>query len=277
MKALFLISANPDSEALVTYGGILTRALKADSTLLHVVQTKEDLSDGEQWAAQIVERLADQVVETSVKHGNRIRQTLSQARHSKYDLIIISVQDFHGLVPRLLGLKGTRPLRPRTSSVLIVNHSRDSIQRILICTGGLDVSDKTITGGAFIAQTANAQVTVLHVVKPVPSMYTGLQEVDETLPELLQSDTPFSQHLINSAETLTRYQLDAKLEIRHGMVDREILRESQVGDYDLIVMGAKEPKGYFQEWFLGDITNEVIAHAPCPVLVLSKQGLVEER
>ena len=60
------------------------------------------------------------------------------------------------------------------------------------------------------------------------------------------------------------------------MVDREILRESQVGDYDLIVMGAKRAKGYFQEWFLGDINNEVIAHAPCPVLVLSDDGLVQE-
>jgi nucleotide-binding universal stress UspA family protein len=160
--------------------------------------------------------------------------------------------------------------------LLIVNHPRDAIERILICTGGLDVSDITITGGAYIAQAIKAQVTVLHVVKPVPSMYAGLQEVEETLPEMLQSDTPFSQHLIHSAETLTRFQLDAKLEIRHGMVDREILRESQVGDYDLIVMGAKKTKGPFQEWFLGDITNEVIAHAPCPVLVLSNEGLVQE-
>lgn len=260
----------------MTYGGILTQALQAESTVLHVVPTEEDLSDGEQWAAKMAEKLTNQIVETSVKDGKHRKHALAEARHGKYALVIISVHDFHSLAPRLLGLKGTRPLRPRTSSLLIVNHPRESIKRILICTGGLDISDKTITCGAFVAQSLNAQATVLHVVKPVPSMYTGLQEVEETLPEMLQSDTPFSQHLRNSAETLTRYQVDAKLEVRKGMVDREILRESQVGEYDLIIMGAKKTKGPFAEWFLGDITSEVVAHAPCPVLVLSDEGLLQE-
>ena len=136
MKALFLISADPDSIELVSYGGMLTRALKADSTVLHVVPKESDLSEGELWATQVAEKLTGQLVNTKVKDGERSKHTLSLARHNEYALIIISVQDFHGLVPRLLGLKGTRPLRPRTSSVLIINHPRDSIRRILICTHG---------------------------------------------------------------------------------------------------------------------------------------------
>lgn len=125
-----------------------------------------------------------------------------------------------------------------------------------------------IESGARIARAAGAQVTLLHVAGTIPSMYTGLNEIDETLSELLKSNTPIAQHLRSGAEILTRHEVNADLMLRHGLVASEILREAHKSDQDLIVMGAKERGLRLKQFILDDVVGKVIESAPCPVLMV---------
>jgi nucleotide-binding universal stress UspA family protein len=64
----------------------------------------------------------------------------------------------------------------------------------------------------------------------------------------------------------------ATLKQRHGVAADEILREALEGGYDLIVIGASGTGGRLKEWLLGNVTREVVEHAPCSVLVVKRDG-----
>jgi nucleotide-binding universal stress UspA family protein len=99
-------------------------------------------------------------------------------------------------------------------------------------------------------------------------MYTGLDEVEEHLPELLQTDTPMAQHLRHAVDVVARRNVEAELELRHGAVSDEILQESKTGHYDLIVLGASKASTHFAGWLMGDVTAQVLKASRCPVLVV---------
>jgi nucleotide-binding universal stress UspA family protein len=130
------------------------------------------------------------------------------------------------------------------------------------------MAERVIESGARLAQAAGAQATLLHVVTPVASMYAGLHEIDESLTELLQTDTPVARHLRHGAEILDRHQVSAELRLRYGVVADEIIRESDEGDYDLVLIGAAEDMARFRRLVLGEVTRQVVERSSRSVLVV---------
>ena len=153
-------------------------------------------------------------------------------------------------------------------SVLVVRESRPVLQRILIAIGGQKMNRNLIETGASLAQAAGAKVTVLYVTTPVPSMYTGLDGIEETLEELLQTDTPIAQHLRWSAQYLADQGVESEVEIRHGVVADEIMREAMKGHYDLVVIGPAPLEGALRRLLMDKVTPQVVDRAPCSVLVV---------
>jgi nucleotide-binding universal stress UspA family protein len=99
-------------------------------------------------------------------------------------------------------------------------------------------------------------------------MYTGLDEIEETLPELLSTDTPFAQHLRQAAEILDRHKVQSHIKLRHGVVTEEIIREVSVIDYDLVISGTPEKTHPIKRVLLGNVVENVIKHTTCPFLVV---------
>ena len=99
-------------------------------------------------------------------------------------------------------------------------------------------------------------------------MYAGLDEMEETLPELLQTDTPLSQHLKWGAEYLLQAQVSAELKLRRGIVSDEVLAEAQDGQYDLILVGARAEYNVLSSLLMGQVAPKIIDNAPCSVLVV---------
>jgi nucleotide-binding universal stress UspA family protein len=122
--------------------------------------------------------------------------------------------------------------------------------------------------GGRLAQAAQADVTLLHIASPVPSMYTGLDGIEETLAELLQTDTPLARHLRWCAKKLASYGITADIKLRHGVVASEILREAQIGDYDMIVIGSRTLASRLGELVLDNVARQILKQTECPVLVV---------
>jgi nucleotide-binding universal stress UspA family protein len=101
-------------------------------------------------------------------------------------------------------------------------------------------------------------------------MYTGLEAMEETLAELLQSDTPVAEHLRASARYFSELDIDAEMKLRRGVVPDEILREARLGDYDLIVIGPGEGDAPLRRLLVADVTPKVVERAPCPVLIVRR-------
>jgi nucleotide-binding universal stress UspA family protein len=99
-------------------------------------------------------------------------------------------------------------------------------------------------------------------------MYAGLEEMEETLPELLQTDTEQARELKWAVGVLEDECEEVEIKLRQGVAADEILDEGGAGDYDLIVLGSsRSARGIFRV-LLGDLTQTVVNRAQRPVLVV---------
>lgn len=268
MRILVCVAGMPYAEATVGFGGVIARVTTSSVTLLHVMRQKEERAAGDDILALAREMLPGLTVETRLRQGDPIGRILAETREGGYDLVVIGAPQAVGLAQRLLSSATLHIVRRAPTSVLVVGQARPSLECILICTGGLDVARPVIETGARLAGGAHARATLLHVASPIPSMYTGLNEMEETLPELLQTFTPIARHLRHGAEILARHQVTAELKLRYGVVADEILRQAHTGDYDLIVLGVAGTTSRLKRWLLGDVTRQIVDRALLPVLVV---------
>ena len=273
MRMLLCVGGMPYAEAAVGFGGMIARITRSAVTLLHAIRRKEDRATGESILIAAREMLPGLAVNTRILRGDPTGRILAEARDGGYDLVVVGARQPNGLTQHLLGSVTQQIIRRVPTSVLVARQAGPSLGRVLICTSGADVAEPVIETGAWLAGAAHARTTLLHVSSPVPSMYTGLEEIEETLPELLQTDTPLARHLRRSAKILSRRQVTATLKQRHGVAADEILREALEGNYDLIVIGASGTAGRLREWLLGNVTRQVVEHAPCSVLVVKRAGV----
>ena len=154
--------------------------------------------------------------------------------------------------------------------LLVVKNPRAEINRMLICTGGLQMAESLIEVGAVIASVSGSAATLFHVAANIPTMYTGLKSIEETLHELLQTDTPVARHLRRGAEILAEKNIQAELKLRHGSAVYEIMREIDRENYDLVVIGASGADTMIKEWIYGNLTQDIVDTVGIPVLVVNQ-------
>jgi nucleotide-binding universal stress UspA family protein len=154
--------------------------------------------------------------------------------------------------------------------VVIAKNPRPNINQILMLTGGFRVSESMIKIGARLAGALNAKVTLMHVTANVPSMYTGLDTIEETLEELLHTDTPMAKHLRKCAQMLDEHNVTSEIKLKHGEPVYEIIREVDGGDYDFIIIGASGATTALKEWFLRNVTKDVIDLVGIPIMVVNQ-------
>ena len=272
MRILLCVAGMPYAEATVGFGGVIARITAAPVTLLHVMRQKEEQAAGDRILALAGEMLPGLTVETRLRRGDPIGRILAETREGDYDLVVIGAPQAVGLAQHLQSSVTQQIVRRAPTSVLVVGQARPGLERILVCSGGLDVAEPVIETGAQLAGVAHARATLLHVASPIPSMYTGLNEIEETLRELLQTATPVARHLCHGAEILARHQVAAELELCYGVVADEILRKAHTGNYDLIVLGVARTAVRLKRWLLGDVTRQIVDHALLPVLVVKPIG-----
>jgi nucleotide-binding universal stress UspA family protein len=273
MRILLCVGGMPYAEAAVGFGGMIARITRSPVALLHVVRRTEDREAGERVLIAARKMLPGLTVDTHVRRGDPTRRILEEVEDGGYDLVVVGACQPIRLTQHLLGSVTQQIIRRVPTSVLVARQAEPSLERVLVCTSGADVAEPVVEFGAWLAGAAHARTTLLHVSSPVPSMYTGLEEIEETLPELLQTDTPLAQHLRRSAKILARHQVTATLKQRHGVAADEILREALEGNYDLVVIGASGTAGRLREWLLGNVTRQVVEHALCSVLVVKRVGV----
>jgi nucleotide-binding universal stress UspA family protein len=133
------------------------------------------------------------------------------------------------------------------------------------------MTESLIQVGARVANASSSDATLFHVAANVPSMYTGLKTIEETLKELLQTDTPVARHLRRGAEILAENDVQAELKLRHGSAVYEIVREIDRQNYDMVVIGASGANTMIKEWFYGNITQDIVDAVGIPVLIVNQR------
>jgi nucleotide-binding universal stress UspA family protein len=254
-------------------GELIARNSDAEVTLLHVapksVRKKQARKDGEKLLVQAQERVGNYPVTMKVRRGNVAKRILEEVQENQHDIVVITASRIGGY-PRNMSV--TREILPKMPCcVLIAKNPKPQIDNILMLTGGLRESEAMIKVGARLACSLSAKVTLMHVAANVPSMYTGLETVEETLEELLHTATPVAKHLRRCARILDYLNVPSEIKLRHGEAVYEIVREIDRKEYDLVIIGASGFGASLKGWFLGNVTKDIIDLVGIPVMVVNQK------
>lgn len=63
------------------------------------------------------------------------------------------------------------------------------------------------------------------------------------------------------------YGVDARLELRHGVVIEEILRACEMNPCDLVVVGAKKRRSVLNRLALGRVSPPLITRSDRPIMI----------
>ena len=140
--------------------------------------------------------------------------------------------------------------------------------RILLATDGSDEAELAALRAVELAQRTDSELHVVHV-GVVPTLlvsYPGTlgyegklyEQIEEISRELLRKE---SWRVKAAGSTV------AGAHLRMGKVDLEIVGLAKELGVDLIVMGCRGHRG-IRRAIEGSVSDGVIRHAPCPVLVV---------
>jgi nucleotide-binding universal stress UspA family protein len=257
-------------EATLCFAAEVAKALSAESTLLGIVARKQDVEPLDRALSDVAQDLAGQGLPARVRveKGNAEAIVTAQMESTAYDLVAVGALGGSRSRRPLFESVGMRIVERAHGAVLLIKGERTSISRVLISASATELGRAPVRAGAALACGVGASATVLHVVDAMPAMYTGLEQMEETLVELLQSDSDIARELKWAAEQVKVGCVSSELKLRRGYAADEILREGQVGDHDLIVLGSSRYVGSIVRVLMGDLTREVVERAQRPVLVV---------
>jgi len=275
MKLLICVGGLPYSVPTVRFGGLVARLASAKVVILNVIGREEEMTESEAVLALIYDMLDDLDPSTKTRLGDPATEILQESREGGYDLVVIGTRDVLSLAELFTGSIARKAVKRIRASVLVIRGGRTQLRRVLVCTNGRSEDQPTVEAAASLACRAGAEITLLHVAGSIPSMYRGLDAMDEQLTELLQSGTPLSQHLSRAKAAIDSLGLPAELLLRRGAVASEILREADLHGYDLIVMGASRGSRQGRGLLMVDVTRQVVDRARRPVFVVRRSGFLQ--
>jgi nucleotide-binding universal stress UspA family protein len=143
------------------------------------------------------------------------------------------------------------------------------IRTILFPTDFSDCANQALSYTAFFARQHHAAIICVHVIEPiVPAVgYTGLAETLPT-PDLSEQLEDAAEREFPRIADCTEFAgLEVEEVISHGDAAAEIVRLAEERKVDMIVISSHGRTG-FGRLIFGSIAEEVVRHAPCPVLVV---------
>lgn len=143
------------------------------------------------------------------------------------------------------------------------------VERILCPTDFSDFSERAFDYGLSLARQYNAQLYLLHIVRPVIIGYPEYaipDSVNEFYGELREHA---EEQLREFAKVHNKGGVHTTVVVEEGVVTESILDFAQENAVDMIVMGTHGRRG-LQRLTLGSVTERVLRKAACPVLAVRR-------
>jgi len=220
-------------------------------------------------------------IEAVVREGNTAGEILEQATSMKADLLVIGTHGRSGFERLLLGSVAEKVLRKASCPVLTVPaQSPDAVpagpvlyRRILCPVDFSDASLNALKYATSMAQEADGQLTVLHVVadefeNAADMASMGFDASTSISSFLKQREEALRRRLQELVATAPDFGSVESL-MTHGKPWREVLRIAADRQSDLVVMGV-QGRGAADLLFFGSTAQHVVRGASCPVLTLRR-------
>ncbi|MFX0055057.1 MAG: universal stress protein [Promethearchaeota archaeon] len=139
------------------------------------------------------------------------------------------------------------------------------IKTVLVAVDGSDYSDKAVRYACAIGPKLGAEVVLLHVVP----MLVSATPYHDTV-----SDQPFlalqkvgEDILAKAKKIAVGLGCEVTELISHGDPANKIVDIACEREVELIIMGSRGVSG-IKRLFVGSISDKVVNHAPCPVMIV---------
>jgi nucleotide-binding universal stress UspA family protein len=270
MRILIATGGASHSDVAVRLGGILHQKTGGTITLLTVIKHETERTQAEAILVRAKTLITTMpVTQTRIRIGRPAEEIVREAQRGGCDLIIVGERSQHGLARQLLAPTAERVIGHMPCPVLIARGQPRPLRRVLVCEGGRDPSllNRLLNRLSLLLKHAD-ELTVLHVMSQIAAA-PGIPgwELRADAQELMQKHTPEGSLLEDDLARLTKLNVRLEAKVRHGLVVREILAEARHGDYDLVVIGAHQGRGW-ERYLLDDLAHEIISFADRPLLVI---------
>lgn len=138
------------------------------------------------------------------------------------------------------------------------------IRKVLVPVDGSETSKKALEMAVSVAKTAKASLTILEVIEefgPLPGYY-------EAAPAGKDRVKWISEHRFEKVHPILEHEkVEWDRRVVEGYAADKIVELAEEGKYDMIVMGSRglSPFGRF---LLGSVSDRVVHHAHCSVMVV---------
>ena len=150
--------------------------------------------------------------------------------------------------------------------------------RILVATDGSEEAKLAITTAADLAKATNSELHIAYVFPtavqrpfPNPILARPADEMERELEEAMGQAQSFLDREVEQVKGEGVSVADTHL-VR-GQPDREVVHLSEDIDAGLIVMGSRGLGG-MRRALMGSVSDSVVRHAHCPVLIVRQQGTI---
>lgn len=270
MQILIATSGSAESDLAVHLGGVVCQMVGGTLTLLTVIKQEAERTQAEAILVRAKTLLGKNVpVETQIHTGQTAEEIVHEAVMNRHDLVIMGEQKHLGLARRWLPPTAERVVAQMPCPVLIARGEIRPLHKVLVCESGRDPSllNRLITHLTPLLKKVE-ELTALHVMSQIAAA-PGVPgwELRASADELIERHTIEGNLLEADLARLAELNVRLEAKVRHGLVVREILAEMQSGDYDMVVIGAHQGKGW-ERFLLDDLAHELIHHADRPMLVV---------
>lgn len=264
-QALICVGEKDPDPAAIYMAEEVSKALGLEPVLLHVQRTGGHPQESAQLLEATQNSLSSEPERVIQVEGKFETQVLEELESEQFRLVVLGTSSHRD---EALTDRAQHVAMHAADSVLLTHNASPEVNHILLCTGGHSESYRAVDWGLQLAESLSADLTILHVVTTTPSMYTGLGALEEGVEEVLSRETPLAQHLKEAAQRAEESGVNAKIELRHGMVAEEILRACEMEEYDLVVIGSPDPRALLNRLTLGRVAPQLLASTPISILIV---------
>jgi nucleotide-binding universal stress UspA family protein len=210
-------------------------------------------------------------VEGQVLQGEPREQIVEAARDWEADLLVLGARGLGGPAGALLGSVSTAVVRRAGCPVLVVKGRRRGLRRVVVAVDGSEDSMAAARFFAALPLPPRMGVRLVAVIDPPPVVAPaeGLRPAVLTAPEEL-----FKERRVTLEGILSRVSAELRTVAKEvecsvvvGRAAAEIVNAANEPGVDLVVVGTRG-LGQIRRWLLGSVSERVLHHAACPVLVV---------
>lgn len=293
-KILTPLDGSTTAERVLPFARLLAGALEIPLDLLEVVDVSAAnlhlasekaryldalIIEGERVSREhlneVAASLAGIKVSCIVERGSPADEIIQRAADDPTTLIAMATHGRSGVTRWMLGSVAEKVLRGTKNPLFLVRagenkpRSEAAIRNIIVPLDGSRLAEAVLPAVVEMAKAIGLGVVLCRAYDLPASAYYGregdIPDYDQTLRDL---KTEVEEYLTKQTESLNRAGLtNVSWAVLEGAVAEEIIRYARSAPGALIAMCTHGRSGV-SRWVLGSVTEKVVRHTECPILVL---------